>query len=230
VEIREAQGTRWRVAGSGPPLVLVHGLAGSWRWWRPLVDLLSARRQVYVVDVPRPQRLHGFRELGVWLARWLDVVGIERADFAGHSLGGFFTAQLAARQPRRVRRLVLVAPAGISCERALPGRVLPLFGTLYDIRASLPMVTLDALRPGVRTLTRGIVFASRCDVRADLPAVRAPTLLVWGERDRLVPIRLAEDWQRLLPGARLVRLPCGHVPLLETPRELAACIHSFLDE
>src|SRR5205085_8600957 len=101
---------------------------------------------------------------------------------------------------------------------------------LNDIRASFAMVGADALRWGPFAIARGITFVSNHDLRDDLPAVRAPTLLVWGERDRLVPPRVAAEWQWLLPAARIARLSCGHVPMLEAPRELAGCMLGFLDE
>src|SRR3954454_17012871 len=89
--------------GAGEPLVLVHGLAGSWRWWLPLVDLLRAQRRVHVVQLPRFRQHVAVTDVSDWLGRWADAAGIGRADVAGHSLGGFFAAQLAERQPRRAR-------------------------------------------------------------------------------------------------------------------------------
>jgi pimeloyl-ACP methyl ester carboxylesterase len=233
MEVREtavdAQPVRYRACGAGAPLVLVHGLAGSWRWWAPAAGVLAERRAVYLVDLPRPRRAHAFEGLSAWLGRWLDAVGLERVDLAGHSLGGLFAAELAARRPERVRRLVLVAPAGISCERALPRRAVALLDSLYHIRAWASTVVADALSVGALRLLAGIAFEAGCDVRPELAGVRAPTLLAWGARDRLVPIRLAEDWQRLLPAARVERLSCRHVPMLEAPGELAAAMLGFLD-
>jgi pimeloyl-ACP methyl ester carboxylesterase len=193
-----------------------------------VIEPLAARRQVYIVDLRRLRHV-GTADLSGWLARWLDAVGLERVDIAGHSLGGLIAAELAASRPERTRRLVLVAPAGIPCGRSLPGRAVPLFGTLYDIRWSLPMITLDALRTGPLSMARAIAFASTRDLRTELARVRAPTLLVWGDGDLLVPSELAEEWERLLPDARLERLACGHVPMLEAPGELAERMGSFLE-
>ena len=80
------------------------------------------------------------------------------------------------------------------------------------------------------SLLHGVSYIWERDLHAELGAVQAPTLLVWGERDRLVPARVAEEWQRLLPRSRLVLVQGGHVPMWEAPGELADCILAFLDD
>jgi pimeloyl-ACP methyl ester carboxylesterase len=226
----DGRSVRYVEGGAGEPLLLVHGLAGSSRWWSALIEPLAARRHVYAVDLPRFVRGFESADLGTWLSRFLDAIGQERVDVVGHSLGGLAATELAAGFPARVRRLVLVAPAGISCGRSFVGRALPLLHELADIRGSLPIVVGDALRTGPLGIARGIAFVWTHDVRPTLPAVRAPTLLVWGENDRLVPARIAAEWHELLAGSRIEHVPRGHVPMLEAPRELADCILEFLAE
>ena len=234
MELRETEvdgrAVRYRVEGVGEPLVLVHGLAGSWRWWSRVAPALAPRRRVYLVDLPRLGRAVRPEELSSWFERWIDSVAIPRADVAGHSLGGLVAAEVAAKRAGWTRRLVLVAPAGVPCGRGVGARVLPLAAELLEIRRDLPMVVADAVRTRALPLARGIGYASRTDVRGVLPDVRVPTLLVWGRRDRLVPSAIADEWLRRLPDARLVQLDCSHVPLLEAPRELADHMLSFLDE
>ena len=234
VELREVEVddrlVRYRVAGSGEPLVLVHGLGGSWRWWSPLLSALAARRRVTVVDLPRLHPPVRPDRLSEWLGRWLDAAGLEQVDLAGHSLGGLVAAELASADSGRTRRLVLVAPAGIPCGRSFPSRAAQLFVELYVARRWLPMLAADALRTGPVDVARGVAFVSGRDLRAELASVRAPTLLVWGERDRLVPLHVAEEWRQTLPDARLAFLQCGHVPMLEAPRQLADSMVTFLDE
>jgi pimeloyl-ACP methyl ester carboxylesterase len=211
--------------------MLLHGLAGSWRWWAPVLEPLATRRRVYALDLPRMiTTSSGSKELTAWLCGWLEANGLERADIAGHSLGGFVAAELAARRPERVARLVLVAPAGIPCGRGFGSRAFSIFGALYGIRRWLPIVLADAVRTGPLALAGAVAFASRCDIHTELSAVRAPTLLIWGERDRVVPFRIGEAWQRAVPGSRLERVPGGHVPMLEAPNEVAASMLRFLEE
>ena len=221
---------RYRTLGEGPPAVLVHGLSGSWRWWTPICEPLARRRSLYLVDLPRLGRQLRAAELGAWLGRWMQAARLERADLVGHSLGGLVAAELAVFQPERIQRLALIAPAGIPCGRGLVRQGLRLVETLYDVRERLPTVIGDALRTGPLDILRGARFVSGRDLRTELAAVRAPSLLVWGKRDRLVPARIAEDWREALPGSRLVLLPCGHVPMWEVPDELTACLLTFLDE
>ena len=234
VEVRElvvdGRPTEYRVAGEGASVVLVHGLSGSWRWWEPILEPLTERHRVYMPELPRLGRRLPADELTGWFARWLDAAGLERVDLVGHSLGGLVAAELAAEQPERARRLALIAPAGIPIGTSLLNRGARLTGTLYDLRKRLPTVVGDGLRAGPLSLLRGAAFASHRDLTVELASIRAPTLLVWGDEDRLLPPRIAEEWQRVLPRSRLVRLHCGHVPMWEKPRELVSLLLPFLDE
>jgi pimeloyl-ACP methyl ester carboxylesterase len=98
VEVRElvVDGTpvEYRVAGQGEPVVLVHGLSGSWRWWQPVLEPLAEHHRVHVLDLPRLGAGFPADELTGWLGRWLDAAELERVDLVGHSLGGLIAAEL----------------------------------------------------------------------------------------------------------------------------------------
>jgi pimeloyl-ACP methyl ester carboxylesterase len=234
VEIREllvdGLPTKHRVVGAGKTLVLVHGLSGSWRWWEPVLEPLAERRRVHLLDLPRLGRRLPAAELTGWLGRWLEAAELDSVDLIGHSLGGLIAAELAAEQPQRVHRLALVAPAGIPCGNNVLSRSARLLGTLYDVRGRFPTIAHDAIRAGPFSLMRGALFASHRDLSVELASIQARTLLIWGEDDRLLPARIAAEWQKVLPGSRLVRLHCGHVPMWEAPRELASHFLDFLGE
>ena len=234
VEVRElvvdGTPTEYRVAGEGPPLVLVHGLSGSWRWWRPVLEALAERHRVYVPELPKLGRRLPAEELTPWFARWLDAAGLERADRGRPFARWVDRGRGGGGQPERVRRLALIAPAGIPYGTSIFGRAVRLIATLFDLRRRLATIVGDALRAGPLSLLRGAIFASHRDLTVELASVQAPTLLVWGDKDRLLPPRTAAEWQRVLPRSRLVRLHCGHVPMWEMPRELASCLLDFLSE
>jgi 4,5:9,10-diseco-3-hydroxy-5,9,17-trioxoandrosta-1(10),2-diene-4-oate hydrolase len=121
----EVDGVRlhYQRAGSGRPLLLIHGLVGSARNWRLNIDELSREATVYAVDLLNMGQSERVRDLDASLkstadvlARWMDAVGLAEMDVAGHSHGGAIAMMLAARHPERVGRLILFAPANPFCE------------------------------------------------------------------------------------------------------------------
>jgi len=206
-------------------LVCVHGLAGSARWWRAVAPALSARHEVRLLDLRRVRPAEG----AALVERELRAV--ERPVLVGHSLGGLVCAQLAARH-RELAKLVLVDPAGIPTGRPLPLEALALAAAARTLKPRfLPTVAFDTLRWGPRALLRGGVYAVGTDLRVDLGRIGTPTLVVWGERDTLVPTRLAEEWRDAIPGARLELIPrAGHVPMVENPSAFVAAVLAFLEE
>ena len=240
VDLRDAvvRGRRvpFRVAGAGSPIVLVHGLAGSTRWWSRNLAALAAHHRVYLVDLPGFGALRRHRERFVlgeaacWLRDWLAAVKIGPVDLVGHSMGGAIAAEFAASHPDAVRRLVLVAPAGLPLGRSLPARLPGLAAFLrHTTPRFLPILALDALRADPGTLWRATRDVISRDVRSHLGAIAAPTLLVWGEHDTLVPTRLAPSFRDAIPGARLLILPgAGHVPMFDRPADFNRAILAFL--
>jgi pimeloyl-ACP methyl ester carboxylesterase len=227
---------QWRTAGTGSPLVLVHGLAGSWRWWRPVLPLLSVEHTVHLLDLPgfgRRPRVRAFQLDGTldWLAAWARAAGLGPADVVGHSLGALLCTRLAARHPETVRRLVLVAPAGVP-HRTAAGSALPLALELLRSRPRLlTLLARDSIRSGpftIGTAARAVVTA---DLRVDLRRVGASTLVVLGERDVLVPTRHGIELAGVLRNGRVVVLDgAGHVPMVDTPEAFSHELLSFLRE
>jgi len=210
------------------PLVLVHGLSASSRWWEPSLPLLGRDRDVIAVDVPRYGRRFRPHETAAWLSSQIDHLA--PVDLVGHSLGGLVCADLAADRPDQVRRLVLVSPVGAP-RSVFPLHELPpvaLARTAFRATPRLLLaMTTDALRWGPEALLHGGLFATRETFSG---SVAVPTLLVWGARDRLVPPELAAAWRELIPHARLELLSgARHVPMIETPRAFAQTLLGFLD-
>ena len=227
---------RYEVAGEGEPVVLVHGLSGSTRWWDRTVPALAARYRVYLVDLPGFGSMHraegGFvlSEAAGWLSSWMEAVGLARAHLVGHSMGGYISIVLAARRPEMLRRLVLVAPAGVPTGRSIPGYLIPLLQAgRYMSPGFLPVLARDALRTGPFTLLGATRELLAEDVRDYLRNIRVPTLLVWGREDALVPPSAGDVLRREIPDSRLLLIEgAGHVPMFERAAETNAAILYFL--
>ena len=228
---KRTTGRRHEIAPPQPgraPLVCVHGLSGSSRWWSRLLPGLERGGPVVLLDLPRS--LHP-RLLEEWVGARLEDLE-HPVDLVGHSLGALVSVRVAGLRPELVRRLVLIAPPGIRGRRSTTVYLWPLLRTLARSRPGfLATLTTDALRTGPRNIVRGGVHVAAADIRGDLPSVAAPTLLVWGAHDRIVPAADGPVWQDHLPHARLVVLPrAGHVPMVDTPDALVDAINAFRQE
>ena len=227
---------RYEVAGEGEPVVLVHGLSGSTRWWDRTVPALAARYRVYLVDLPgfgSMRRAKGgfvLSEAADWLSSWMEAVGLERTHLVGHSMGGYISVVLAAQHPELLRRLVLVAPAGVPTGRSIRGYVLPLVRAGLYVRPSLlTLFARDALRTGPSTFFGAVRELLAEDVRTHLRKIKAPTLLIWGRLDTLVPLPTGDVMREEIPDSRLLVLErTGHVPMFERAAEMNDALLAFL--
>lgn len=223
----------------GDPLVLLHGLSGSSRWWRRNVAALAQGRRLVLPDVIGFGRtrvrgkLPPIAEMADLLAGWMDRLALAPVDLVGHSMGGQLSVHLAARHPERVRRLVLVDPAGIP--RPLTPRNLLRFAAevapprRWGDPHFLPTIVGDAVLAGPRTLLRAIGHILRDDVRPLLPQVAAPTLVVWGELDTIVPVEHARQFRAGIPDARLAVLRgAAHNPMVDRPDDFNRVVADFL--
>ena len=185
----------------------------------------------------------------------MDHLGLPRASIAGHSIGGRIAWTFAATHPDRVDRLVLVAPDGFASPGFEYGKAPEVPSVLGLMRYVLPKPLLrmnlkpayanpafldDALldryydlilAPGARqAMLDRMRQTVLVDPRPLLAAIRVPTLLVWGERDAMIPFANSNDYLKTLPDARLVSFPAaGHLPQEEAAADSLAAVEAFLD-
>lgn len=192
-------------------MALVHGLGVSADyWWRVGPPLAAAGFRVLAPDLPGFGRTPGPRgglsilDQAEAVLRWADALGLESAAMVGHSLSCQALLELAAARPERVRALVLAAPTGAPRSFPLLRQAL---GLLRDIpRESLPLAAFVAqayLRAGPRRIWRSWRMGAEEDPLAAARRVRAPTLVVVGRRDPVVPRSFAEELTAALPRGRL---------------------------
>ena len=225
----------YEVVGFGPPLILLHGLSGSGRWWGRNVPVFSRSFRTYSVDLPGFGQSRGVRwsrldDIADRLADWLVDEGLPRAHIAGHSLGGAVAARLAARHPDRVDRLVLVdaaiRPQGTGTITR-PGHVMR--GISRESLGFGSLLVRDLMRCHPRSFVAATVDALQTDWEPYLRRIDAPTLVVWGERDAITPLGLGQEITAVISGARLITLAeAGHNPMWERAEAFNAEVLRFL--
>jgi pimeloyl-ACP methyl ester carboxylesterase len=259
-------------AGSGPLLLLIHGMAGTYENWQAVIEPLARGHTVLAPDLPG----HGtsapgggdysLGALAAGLRDLLIALGHERATLVGHSLGGGIAMQFAYQFPEITERLVLVCSGGLGPEvspvlraAALPGADLFIAATAGPGRIAGSAVARGlatvGLRPNadVAEVARGYASLADPDRRAAfLATLRAvvstdgqrvhagdrlylaegvPVLIIWGERDPIIPVHHGEHAHQTIPGSRLeVFDGVGHLPQLEAPGRFVAVLERFLAE
>jgi pimeloyl-ACP methyl ester carboxylesterase len=169
-------------------------------------------------------------EAASYLTRWMDQLELERVSLVGHSMGGLIAAELAADAPERVERLVLVDPAALPIDARISTHALSLLNELRYVSPSfLPVLIADALRAGPLTLWRAAMALMLADLRPKLALIRAPTLVIWGEHDALVPVAFAQQLAEYLRYEELVVIKgAGHVSMWDRPQEFNRVLTEFL--
>jgi pimeloyl-ACP methyl ester carboxylesterase len=230
---------RYAETHGGPVVVLVHGIGVSGRYLLPTAGRLGASCSVHVPDLlgfGRSGRLPGrptVRRLADVLEAWLDAADIGRPDvWLGNSFGCQLLVDLAARRPERFARLVLVGPTIDRQARSFAAQGARLALDLTREPARLwALETLDYTLHIAKSGMAGFVEMLSDPVETKLARVAAPTLVVRGARDPIVPRRWAEEVAALLPRGRLVEVAgAAHAVNFTAPDELARLTLAHLAE
>jgi pimeloyl-ACP methyl ester carboxylesterase len=220
-----------------PTIVLVHGVAVSSRYLVPLAEHLAPRARVYVPDLPgygRSDRPPGHDltvpELADTLLAWMDRVGLDRPHLIGNSFGCQVIADLAARHPDRVGRLVLQGPTMDPHARSAWRQSLRWLAVVpFERFSEAPVLLRDLWDLGPRRAVDMIRTSLDDPIEQKLCQIVAPTLVVRGTRDAIVPQRWAEEASDLLPNGRLVVIEhAAHTINYSQPAWLVEVIWPFL--
>jgi abhydrolase domain-containing protein 6 len=237
--------------GHGPKLGFLAGLGGLPRWL-PFLDKLAETRTVIVPSLPGYPGASGHGELDTHLdwvlavRQLIDKAGLAGADLVGSSVGGSFAAEMAAIWPDKVKRLALIAPFGLFDEKdpatdpwaqkqdEIPG-LMTANADAYKKLKEMPVGANSIEWPIEQT--RAAEAAARIfwplgntKLEKRLPFIKAPTLLLWGEQDRLMPRSYAATIAKALKGKTETRIiaGAGHLAELDKPDDVAAAILGFM--
>ena len=227
---------RCSTGGTGPRVVLVHGLAVSHRYLMPTAALLARRHPVAALDLPgfglsgEPGAVLDTPALADALGGWLDATGDGPVVLLGNSYGCQVIVDLVVRRPSVAGALVLAGPTVDPAARSAVRQVWRWLcdAPREDLRQA-PVLLRDLRDAGVRRVAGTLRHAVRDRIEAKLPRVPLPTLVTRGGVEPLVPQRWAEQATRLLPRGELVVLPGSpHNSNYSAAELLAAAVEDFL--
>ena len=238
--------------GSGRPALVLHGIEGP-EGWLEFHDRLSREHEVLAPahpgfgESPRPAWMESISHQALFYEWFLRVAGIDKVDLVGFGIGGWIAAEMAAMNSDNLAHLVLVDAAGIKPQR---GETLDVFirrwrevveACVHDpegaaeyqrIYGAAPIQDYGGTREAGRSMAMRMCYRPYMyspALPALLAGVRAPTLIVWGAEDRIIPVECGRLYQAAMPGSKLeVMQGCGHWPHYEKPRELAEIVGRFL--
>ncbi len=241
-------------AGTGAPLILIHGLADDVAVWDSVIPPLAASFRVIALDQigfgrsDKPLLSYRVSTFVDFLDGFLNELKIKRASLVGNSLGGWVAAAFALTHPERVDRLVLCNAAGYAAvSKTMDPRALSALrlASREDIRYLGPLTFRDkrfyedvdlAFKQHVSagdnyTVNQLLDSMIRGEDVLDgrMGAIRKPTLIVWGREDKLIPLSFAERFHKEIAGSQLrVIDSCGHMPQVECPKEFVTAVLEFL--
>jgi pimeloyl-ACP methyl ester carboxylesterase len=237
--------------GAGEPLLFLHGAGGA-RVWAPFMETLSQSFDLIVPEHPgygasdMPQWLDNVGDLAYFYLDLIDKLGLDRVNLVGTSIGGWIAAEIAVRNDTKLKSLVLSAPAGIHVKGLQKGDIFlwspeqyarNLFHDQKMAEAWLarPVGEDEQLAAMKNNLaTARLAWQPRLydpDLHKWLHRVSVPTLILWGDDDKVIPPGYGPAYQKLIPGSRLeVIKDSGHLPQIEKAKEWTGKVTGFIRE
>jgi pyruvate dehydrogenase E2 component (dihydrolipoamide acetyltransferase) len=238
----------------GQPALLVHGFAGNLNNWLFNQAVLASDRTVYALDLPghglssKEVGDGSLETLANVVRDWLDTLGLPRVHLIGHSMGGGIALAMALRYPDRLLSCTLIASAALGSEidadyidgvvtadrrKQLKPYLERLFAdpslvTRQLVDDLLKFKRVDGVREALTTLANNFIADGKqiLEFRERLNEIQVPILVIWGDKDRVLPPSHAEA----LPGRCEVEVlsDCGHMVQMEAPGEVNRLIARFL--
>jgi pimeloyl-ACP methyl ester carboxylesterase len=245
-----------KIAGDGPPIVFLHGATGL--AWDAFLDTLAETHTVYAPEHPGTtvgdpdsvNHLDNLWDLVLYYDEIFDQLGLQSVPVIGHSFGGMLAAELAANTPDRVSKLVLISPIGLWLDEApipnwmiiTPATDMPKY-LFYDPAGPVAQQVLAMPEDPQLLVEAQLQFhwAMACTgkfvwpipdkgLKKRIHRIKASTLLIWGQEDRLVPPVYAQEFARRIAGSRVELIDqAGHVPQLEQHAKVSAVVSGFLN-
>ncbi len=234
--------------GSGPAIVVLHGLFGALSNFSDVLDHFSQNYQVVIPIMPLYEKnsidpsIDGLTD---YIEAFIEHKGLDQVTLLGNSLGGHIALVYSLRHPDKVSALVLTGSSGLF-ESGM-GSTFPRRGsiefvqervayTFYDPKVAtkdLVDEVFSIVNENFKTLrvVKIARSAQRHNMSKDVGNIKTPTLLIWGLNDNITPPRVAHEFDKLIPNTDLHFIDrCGHAPMMERPAEFNQILERYLNK
>ena len=246
-ELKQEGKYKYIEEGDGPVLLLLHGLFGALSNWDSVINRFRNDYRIVIPMLPLfdlPFRKISLNALVDHLEGFVDLKGIRNINLMGNSLGGHVALIYTLKCQDKVDKLILTGSSGLF-ENAMGGSF-PKRGsyeyikeraeyTFYDPK-SITEAYIKEIFETTKSISKCLNIvaiaksAQRHNMADDLPAIKVPTLLIWGLNDTITPPMVAHDFNRLIPNTTLRFLDkCCHAPMMEQPEKFNGILSEFLD-
>jgi pimeloyl-ACP methyl ester carboxylesterase len=234
--------------GSGPVLLLLHGLFGALSNWEGVVNAFSPRYRVIIPVMPiydMPIKTASVEGLVSFIEEFVKFKSLHDLTLLGNSLGGHVGLVFTLRNENNVKRLALTGSSGLF-ENSMGGSF-PKRGSYEYIKERVeytffkPSTATKELVDEVFDITKNIPkcmrivaiakSAQRHNMAKDITGIKIPTLLIWGLNDTITPPLVAHEFNKLIPNSKLKFIDeCGHAPMMEHPEKFNKIFQKFIDQ
>ena len=214
-------------AGSGQPVVFVHGGASDSRDWTETMAVLASDYTVYAPDVigfgqsGRNEEGYYLSDFSDFLLTFISELGLEKPALVGHSFGARICLDAALKNHEKISKLILIDASGLGKISSFGSRLMTVFWLIRKL--------LRQPQPYPKFLIRDSDDYNHVGVEK-LAGLNVPTLLIWKRHDPYLPVAYARDAAELLPDAKLVTVPgFGHAPHKQDNQLFIGLLRDFLD-
>jgi len=243
--------TNYKVAGKGQPVLILHGWGGSSDSWTQIQKILAAQGyKVICPDFPgfgkseSPPKAWKVADYAKWLLDFVRFLKLNKFSLIAHSFGARVAIKFAKNHPKKITKLILCASAGIKPKPDLETKII--FRITKAGNIIFTKKPLRGLKNGARNLfyifvrnkdyskTKGVMRETikkilEEDLLPDLSQIRIKTLIIWGKKDKMIPVKYAYIFKENIKNSQLeILAKTGHSPHLENPEKLLEIITKFL--
>ncbi len=236
-------------------VVLVHGLGASAERWDGIIPEFSKKFRVIVPDLlgfgysDKPIVDYTPQFFARSLYEFLENIGINKTSLIGSSLGGLVVAEFASTYPKKIDKIILVSPAGMM-KQPTPALAAYISAALYPTQKNvqnafqmmipgnkkIPSEVTDNFKDRMLLPNAKMSFISTLlglknanEITETLSRITVPTLILWGKKDRVIPIKYADDFVKVIKNCKYIEMKgCGHTPYVEDPKRFARIALDFL--